>query len=148
MKIEQINLTDKNKMMKARKYIHIGDYLQARVILAEINHPTAIKWIIKIDRILLDPFSQQSRHIYPAKNSASYTNKAIVALILIWFLFLPGYIAAIVWHGEGKRNEQIVGHSLPGVGMLRILKWLGDIVFICSILFVLFILIVMVSYLW
>ncbi len=136
----------KEQMKQARNLILSGEYKKARLILVGIDHPTAIKWIDKIDEILVDPFAPQTSNYSPARNSASYTNKAIVALLLMWLLFLPGYVATIVWHGEGKRNEQMAGHSLPGVGMLGILKWIGHVVFVCSVLFVSFVIIVMVSY--
>lgn len=139
-----INSIDKSKMLKARRFIKVGDYQKAKSILAGINHPTATKWIIKIDEILFDTSPWVNIKTQPS--SASYTNKAIVALVLLWFLFLPGYIATIVWHGEGKRAQKIAGQSLPGVGMLGILMWIGHIIFVLSVLFISFVIIVMISY--
>jgi hypothetical protein len=55
--------------------------------------------------------------------SKSYTGHAVICLVLGCVLWLPGLIATIVFRNEAKRNEQIAGQSLPGVGCLTAMLW-------------------------
>ena len=66
----------------------------------------------------------------------SYTNKAIVALVLTWLLWIPGVIANVMFLNEAKADEKKYGQSLPGVGCLTALIWIqiiGTIIFVVLI---------------
>lgn len=41
----------KQQFGRARQHINNGDYDKARKVLAEIDHPKATEWIVKIDKI-------------------------------------------------------------------------------------------------
>ena len=63
----------------------------------------------------------------------SYTNKAIIALVLTWLLWIPGVIANVMFLNEAKADERKYGQSLPGVGCLTALIWvqiIGTVIFV------------------
>lgn len=70
---------------------------------------------------------QEQRVIHARQQS--YTGKAVTALVLYIFLWVPGFIANVLFYKEAKRMERIAGERLPGVGCLSALFW-GAIVII------------------
>ncbi len=67
----------------------------------------------------------------------SYTTQVVVVIILYFVLFIPGLIANILWHEEGKRMEKIAGQPLPGVRALGLMrKWLFILIIVGLVLFV------------
>ena len=57
----------------------------------------------------------------------SYTSAAIITMLIYPFLFIPGFIANLLWYNEAKRMENIAGESLPGVGCLWVELIVGTI---------------------
>jgi hypothetical protein len=151
MTLNPLETQETNRMKQAHGLIKRKRYQEARDMLKGIEHPTARKWRDKLDGILLqadDPFAEVEGVDWDARwekekrnhsegrysqtqvemaQMQSFTTKAIVVLILYFVLFIPGFIANWLWHGEGKRAERIAGHALPGVGMLGCLWWFGAI---------------------
>jgi hypothetical protein len=64
----------------------------------------------------------------------SYTGPSILVLVLYLFLWLPGFIANILYYSDAKRMERIAGYSLPGSGCLAVMLWLNVISFILGLL--------------
>ena len=64
----------------------------------------------------------------------SYTGPSILVLVLYLFLWLPGFIANILYYSDAKRMERVAGHSLPGSGCLTVMLWLNVISFVLGIL--------------
>jgi hypothetical protein len=64
----------------------------------------------------------------------SYTGPAILVLVLYLFLWLPGFIANILYYSDAKRMERVAGHSLPGAGCLAVMLWLNLISFVLGLL--------------
>lgn len=107
-----MNAAIRTQLTDARTLAKEGQYRDARQALQRIDHPIAEKWLKQIDRRVKTELTSQP----------DYTTKAIVVIILYFVFYIPGLIANILWHNEGKRLEQITGHSIPGVGMLRVLR--------------------------
>lgn len=142
----------KESMLQARALIQQKRYEEARQILVGVSHPTAQKWLAKIDEITMDfgdPFAETETAPPPGfapqyaanpaagwpvgmaqvpqsqqqmASSKDYTTQLIIVIVLYWVLFFPGLIANIIWHEEGKRMEKLAGHALPGVGGLGLLR--------------------------
>lgn len=55
----------------------------------------------------------------------SYTTKAVLVFLLYLVIWVPGLIATILFHNEGKRMQRIAGEPLPGVGCLSLMLWLN-----------------------
>lgn len=62
-----------------------------------------------------------------AARQKSYTSAAIVTFVLYWLLWVPGFVANVLYYREAKEREQVAGRSLPGVGFLSILLWVNAI---------------------
>jgi TRAP-type mannitol/chloroaromatic compound transport system permease small subunit len=52
------------------------------------------------------------------ENAKSYTMKAVVTLLLYFLLFIPGFIANIVFLGEANKTKKIIGRNPEGHGCL------------------------------
>ena len=57
----------------------------------------------------------------------SYVNAAIIVLVLYWVLWIPGFVANIVYYMDAKRTEAVAGQSLPGTGCLTVMLVLNVI---------------------
>jgi tetratricopeptide (TPR) repeat protein len=55
-----------------------------------------------------------------AASTKSYTNAAVIVLVLYFILWLPGLIANFMYLEEANRMEKLAGRALPGVGALRL----------------------------
>ena len=60
-----------------------------------------------------------------AARMQSYTGKAILVLVLYLVLWLPGFIANILFHSEARRMEKKAGEGLPGTGCLAPMLYLN-----------------------
>ncbi len=137
------------KMLQARDLIKAQKYTEARKILKTIDHPKAREWLAKIDEIELgDPFAASAPAIRPisipqvspeveAARTKSYTNAAVIVLVLYFLLWLPGLIANIMYVREAHQTEKTAGQSLPGVKALEFLQVVGIVpVFVAIVLVV------------
>jgi len=105
----------REKMARAKWLIEVGEYDAARAILRTVNHDTAFEWLDKLDQI--DP---PKRTAPVTVSNKSYTNAAVVVLVLYFLLFIPGLIANFMYYSEALRAQKEVKHSLPGVGALEL----------------------------
>ena len=121
----KMDLQSEAKLSKARKLIAARKYEKAREILVNIPHSMANEWIDKIDAIQADPFSQPAP-LLQGSPSYDYSSKSQWSIIMFLFLTIPGHFITTMWYKQGKRDEEIVGHSLPGVGTLGVIKHIGD----------------------
>lgn len=80
----------KQQMMKAKKLIDRGRYADARKILIKIDHPTAKRWITKIDEMK------------PPKRTGSSRRWLLIAVI-ITFVIVGALIAV-----NSAQQRQIV----------------------------------------
>jgi len=55
----------------------------------------------------------------------SFTTKAVAVLVLYWVLWLPGFIANLVFWRQARRQEAIAGRKLGGTGCLTLMLWLN-----------------------
>jgi hypothetical protein len=133
--------TTKEKFDKAKRYIDARQYDRARGVLEAIDHPTANKWLNRLDEIQAGtlPDKRSDNSVTEAERAAarlkSYTDKVVIVIILYFILFLPGLIANSIWHEDGKRMERIAGQALPGVAALGLMrKMVFWIIAVCVIL--------------
>ena len=143
----------KAKLLAAKELIQEKRYSEARSLLDTIpNDPTAQKWLTKLDQIATPPrrhslipspppppmayHNQQpadrgfSAYDLDRANARmkSYTGAVVIVLVLYCLLFIPGVIANVLYHEEGKRMEELAGQELPGVRALGILRKLMFVV--------------------
>jgi hypothetical protein len=74
----------KAKMIAARELINEKKYNEARAILEQVNHPTAEKWLTKLDEIA------------PPARATSINRWMLAALVVTVSIALIGVIAALV----------------------------------------------------
>jgi small-conductance mechanosensitive channel len=60
----------------------------------------------------------------------SYTGSAILVVVLYLILWLPGFVANILYYRDARQMERMAGRSLPGSGCLGVMLWLNVISFI------------------
>lgn len=112
------------QLQKAKALIEAKRYEDARALLITIEHPTADKWLERLDKFSVPP-AQPAPVIpvsFPAPTVApqSFTVKLVVTLVLLWFFFIPGLIALTIFAKEAKQYP-----NAPGAGALLLLnKWI------------------------
>lgn len=145
--------TSREKMQQARELIQAKRYDEARAILRGINHDMALDWLDKIDKLdppkSVDPIEEPplesfvrpqiaQMSSYATAPTKSYTNAAVIVLILYFVLWLPGFIANSMYLSEANQAEKETGKQLPGVQALRNERWIfGYIPIILVALFIL-----------
>ena len=143
-------VNNREKMEQAKSFIQQKRYDEARSILHTVNHPLAEEWLEKIDK--LDP-PHASWEIVPPSHSATlpalqplestpepdYSTAAVIVLVLYLVMWLPGVIANISYLNAARRAEKAAGHKLPGVGALKverfIFMWLPIILLLAYLVF-------------
>lgn len=113
------------KLEAARELIREQRYTEAQALLRTMpDDATARKWLQQLK-------SRETPEVTPGQTSAptseaarlkSYTPHVVLVIILYLFLFIPGLIANVLFHEEGKRMEALAGEKLPGVGALGLLR--------------------------
>jgi hypothetical protein len=73
-----------------------------------------------------------AQHIAAAR-AKSYTGPAILVLVLYLLLWLPGFIANILYYSDAKQTQRVAGHPLPGTGCLAVMLWLNVISLVLSL---------------
>jgi hypothetical protein len=133
-------MSNVERLQAARELIETRQYDAARALLQTINDPKAKQWLAKLDsRGLPTGVTAQDRANARMK---SYTAHVVVVLVLYLFLFIPGLIANVIFHNEGKRMEAIAGQSLPGVDALGFMRrWLFILMIVILVVLVVFLLI-------
>lgn len=69
-----------------------------------------------------------------AAQQKSYTLQAVLTLVLYFVMWVPGFIANVLFYQEAKKDEALAGQSLPGVGCLRIMFFVGIAGLVLSLL--------------
>jgi hypothetical protein len=75
-----------------------------------------------------------AQHIAAAR-AKSYTGPAILVLVLYLLLWLPGFIANILYYSDAKQTQRVAGYPLPGTGCLAVMLWLNVASLVLSLLF-------------
>jgi hypothetical protein len=65
-----------------------------------------------------------AQHVAAAR-AKSYTGPAILVLVLYLLMWLPGFIANILYYSDAKQTQRVAGYSLPGTGCLAVMLWLN-----------------------
>lgn len=95
----------RSELMRAKKLIQAGRYEQARGLLITIDHPTADKWLEKLNQVA----STASSTTAPTEKSYTWH---LVAMILLYMLgIIPGLIFGQIFAGAAKRD--IAKYSPP-----------------------------------
>jgi hypothetical protein len=139
---EHLKMADiKSDLAAAKALIQAKRYTEARSILNSVDHPTSREWLAKLDRI--SPAQSSPEQL--AARMKSYTPHAVATIVLYLIFWLPGLIANVIFHNEGKRMETIAGQPLPGVGALGLMrKWqfiilvvvlIGALIFLAATVF-------------
>jgi dolichol kinase len=118
----------KQQMLEARQLIANKRYDEARAILVQVDHPTAEKWLTKLN------------YVAPVQPVQSFTTKAVIVLALYWAFWIPGLIANIVFLREATKLKRKRGQSPDGLVFLWILLGFGIILSVPTVLVLLTIL--------
>ena len=136
--------TTKQQMLKAKQLIQQKRYSEAESLLILIDHPTADKWLAKLQTI--KGSSSTSAQIGQATTaqqqraaSQDYTTKLVVSFILLWFFIIPGIVAVSIFSKQAQRDVELAGTDLPGAkGLMflnRITFWLIAIPVVLTLIF-------------
>ncbi len=107
-----MNGSAKLRMMRAKKMIEAKRYEDARALLVTIDHPTADKWLAKLN-------SMSPAIVTPADKS--FTTQLVIAILLLFAFVIPGIIALSIFANEAKRYP-----NAPGA---KGLIWLNRFIF-------------------
>ena len=130
----------KRDMMKAKRLIAEKRYDDATAILITVDHPTADKWLNKLQLVT----SSQTK----AKNSASaplpsFTGKYVLTVVLLFLFVFPGIVALSIFSREAKRATEQYGDDVPGAKeLIRLYRFMGWFILAIVILFILYIVVV------
>lgn len=87
-------------LTEAKRLIRQQKYEDARAILITIDDPKADALLAKLPVATISKKSVEDK---------SFTNKLVIAFVLLWFAFVPGWIATMIWAGEAKRSPDAPG---------------------------------------
>jgi hypothetical protein len=73
------------------------------------------------------PSSSYEDHRRVAMAGQSFTGKAVLTLVLYWFLWIPGLIANILFYKEAREIKNVTGHAPQGMGCLSFMFWVSVI---------------------
>jgi hypothetical protein len=123
---ERMDARAEEQLAHARRLIAARQYERARAILENTPHSLANEWIAKIDEIQSDPFSQPAIPVQ-VQSSYDYSSKANWAIVMFFFLWLPGSIITSIWYNQAKRDQAALGQELPGVGTLKLITTINKL---------------------
>jgi hypothetical protein len=66
----------------------------------------------------------------------SFTGPAILALVLYFFLWVPGFIANILFYREAREVRRATGRTPAGMGLLSFMLWAPIVFWVLLILIV------------
>ncbi len=131
--------TTKERMIRAKHLIEAQRYDEARAILITIDHPTADKWLEKLNRyskkneLTYEPVISKVAHYIPEPTPVyispmkDYTNAAMFVMVLYFVLYIPGLIANVVYWNQAQNDAKRYGSTPQGAGCLN---WLLIVFFI------------------
>jgi hypothetical protein len=162
-----LNYREKNVMndqtqetlSKAKALIEAKRYEDARAILIPLEHPTAEKWLAKLNQIISShstptsigsnvpprsasnalPPSQMPVYHPSATNAyyqpypESFTGKFILTIFLLLVFLIPGMLALVIFAREAKEAQKRSSQPIPGAKELIFLNR-AVFVFLCLIL--------------
>ena len=109
--MSQTTQGDKAKLQAARVLIEEKRYQEARALLRGVNHPTAVDWILKIDKLTGDA----QRAATPVKTKSG-TRYLLGGLSL--FAFVVFVIALLAALSARNYSEQLTGGIIALVSVL------------------------------
>lgn len=137
-------------LSKARTLIEAKRYEDARALLITVDHPTAEKWLAKLNQIIasaqtpavgsppLQPIasarlsSQEATPMHSGNSSAqpayyqpltqSFTGKFVATIVLFFILILPGLIALSIFSREAEEAQKRSQVPIPGARELIALR--------------------------
>lgn len=65
-----------------------------------------------------------AQHIAAAR-AKSFTGPAVVVLILYFFLWVPGFIANVLYYIDAQQTRKVAGTMPPGMVFLSVMLWLN-----------------------
>lgn len=97
--------SDEQDLIEAKRLIRQQRYEEARAILITIDDPAADRLLSKlpVETVI------KKRDYDSADEDKSFTNKLVIAFVLLWFMFIPGIIATSIWAGEAKKYPNAPG---------------------------------------
>lgn len=104
----------KRRMMRAKKLIEAQRYEDARALLVTIDHPTADKWLAKLNS--MSP-------AIAASADKSFTTQLVIAILLLFAFVIPGIIALSIFANEAKRYPNAPG-AKGLIWLNRFMFWL------------------------
>ena len=105
----EIPQSTKQSLLEAKRLIKAKQYEDARAILMTVDHPTAAKWLKRLNEIL---------QTQPVKKVTDYTVIAVLVMVLYAVLWLPGIVANIVFLQQAKREQRETQTKPEGLGCL------------------------------
>ena len=101
----------KQEMQRAQQLIRQKRYEDARAILITVNHPTADKWLARLNTARPTPLRRNA-------TPQSFTGKLAVTLLLFLLGYIPGLIALAIFAPEAKRAQANTNQPIPGAQAL------------------------------
>lgn len=118
------------QLARARALIEAQRYDEARAVLITIDHPTADKWLARLN-------DMQSTVTAPPE---SFTMKLILSVLLLLVFVVPGLIALSVFSREAKEAQGRSRQPIPGASALIALnRYTFAIIAVGLILLILFV---------
>lgn len=125
-------------LLRAKRLIQAKHYEDAKALLVTIDHPTADKWLQRLQVISTAPTVAP-----PSKaDNQDFTLQLVISIGLLFVLFIPGLIAVAIFKRQAQEYPDAPGAQ--GILLLsRIIKW---IVRIIIVLLVILLIILILSY--
>lgn len=126
-------------LLTAKKLIQEKRYEDAKALLITIDHPTADKWLQRLQTISVPTTSiPQTRD-----SDQDFTTKLVLTIVLLFFAFLPGLIALTIFKPQAQKHP-----AAPGAqGILLLSKITTWIMRILLVLIVILLVVLIITYL-
>ena len=85
------------QLAHAKQLIQAKQYEEARALLITIDHPTADKWLDRLNKI---PKAARAS----TTEEKDYNTRAVALVVLYVMLFIPDFIAGNIWSREAKQD--------------------------------------------
>lgn len=152
----------KETLEQAKKLIQQKKYADATALLITVDHPTADKWLDRLNKMSASGTSSsstqfsgrandiierrsrgrlrdtgRSRGSYSRDSDKSFTVKLFVSIILLLFWIVPGVIALAIFAPEAKKYPEADGAK----ALIWLNKFAFGLLIVASVLGILFIII-------
>lgn len=102
----------RQRMIRTKNMIEAKRYEDARALLVTIDHPTADKWLTKLNNMSPATATLADK---------SFTTQLVIAILLLFVFVIPGIIALSIFANEANRYP-----NAPGA---KGLIWLNRFIF-------------------